>query len=653
MEWRPVKTQRGSIYADDGESLLATSVEFFEIRMDPFAPSKKDFYENIDGLSASLAEFPGGKTASEWKNVIVSARNAYIQKKKGGTRNLLIAKEVDHVGLERLKKMPLFNLGQYRGGMIKRKIYVREKPYRELASRTIGIHRDQNQVGLENSFDHLLKGEEKKMKMRFIPPDLWVSVYDPTDYQIIKGADLVTNINIPLQDVVHNELREGILAHQATGGTAVLMDVNTGKVVAISNLTLAKNGSVGEYKNYAIAEKSEPGSTFKTASVLALLEDGYATSQSIVDFSFGKKKFYGLWMYDSNNHGYAKSTLKEAFEISSNVGIASAMDEAYNKTKKWSEFSKRLRQFGLAQKTGIEIEGEPDPYVKDPVKNRKDWYNTTIPWMSHGYELSMTPLQLLTFYNAIANDGLLMKPYLVKEIRKDGKVLRKFKPESKGRIASKENIDIVQSMMEGVVERGTGHQLKSDRYRFAGKTGTTKVNYDKGERNYNASFAGFWPVDNPRYSMIVVIYGLKGSVYYGNQVAGPVFKRIMDWTHTLENGTTVVNVDNPEGVGKYRGAVHGFDDDFEKIFKGVSVSYRGEGRWVRGDAEGYNVVRSDPAKISTSVIPDVSGMGLRDAVYVLENLGMKVRVEGVGKVGRQSIRPGIPIDKQEIVLHLN
>jgi cell division protein FtsI (penicillin-binding protein 3) len=492
--------------------------------------------------------------------------------------------------------------------------------------------------------------------MQFLPPDLWVSVYDPTDYEIIKGGDIVTTIDVEMQDIVHNELMKGMQLHNAEAATAVIMEVSTGRIKAISNLSRNKSGEIGEFQNFAMAIQSEPGSTFKSASVLALLEDGFAGAETVVDFAYGKKRFYDQWMYDSSNHGISKSTLQEALEKSSNIGVASIMHDVYNKKERQHLFIDRLRQFGLADISGIEIEGEPKPLIKDPRTHQSEWYGTTIPWMSHGYELMITPLQMLNFYNAVANGGKLMRPQLVKEIRKDGKIERVFPPEIKvNRIAKKENIDQLQMMLEGVVDRGTGNSLKSDLYRFAGKTGTTKVNYNReGEMNYNASFVGYWPAAAPKYSMIVVVYGLKGRVYYGNQVSGPIFRRIVDWTYATQNESGVVQADmNTITSGMYSGEIHGFGPDYDEIFGHVDVTYNNPGRWVVGSATEEGYISSEKAKISVQKMPDLEGMGARDAVYVLENLGMQVAVKGYGKVSRQSLRPGDPINGDLITIYLN
>lgn len=659
MEWRTVPTLRGNIYADDSQSLLATSVEFFEIRMDPIAQiSDADFNKNIDGLCRKLAEYPGEKSANEYKSMIAGARLAYKKNKKEGSRNLYIAKNVDHFGLIKLKSYPLFELGQMKGGMIKIKSYLRKKPFNQLAERTIGEYRNTKMVGLENRFDKILRGEEKKAYMQKLPGGLYVPVYDPTDFEIIKGRDIVTTINVALQDIVHNELYKGMEEHNAEGAVAILMEVGTGRVKAMSNLSLNKKGEIGEFHNIGFADHSEPGSTMKAASVLALLEDGLANKGTIVDFSYGKKKFWDQWMKDSGNHGLSKGTLQQAFEKSSNVGIASIMQEKYGSKEDRKLYYEKLMQFGFGTSTGLELEGERKPYIKNPVKDKKMWSGTTIPWMAHGYELSMTPLQTLNFYNAIANNGKLMQPQLVKAISYNEEVEKEFKPVTKKeKIASLENIRELQGMLDGVVVRGTGRSLRSDFYNFSGKTGTTVVGYGTDEEKYNASFVGYWPSEAPKYSLIVVVYGLKGSKYYGNVVAGPIYKKIMDWTYAIEEGAVAIVDKEVKSTSKasqsYDGEVYGYGEDFAKIFNGLEVGFQKAGRWIKGGNDPAGDVVSEKARISVDRVPDLEGMGLRDAVYVLENLGLDVKVKGSGKVFKQSLNPGKIIDNQAIILYLN
>jgi len=647
MVYRPLDTQRGNIYADDGQNLLATSVEFFEIRMDPVVPTDANFAKGINGLAKGLSKYDSRKTAAGWKEYIVNARQK-------SNRYILIAKHVGHDGMQFLMKLPLFNLGRYNGGLIKTTSYERERPYRDLAARTIGVDREKHRVGLEHSFNRLLRGDQKNVLSKKVGKDLYIPMQDPTDYEILKGKDIVTTIDINIQDIVHNELLRGIEEHNGEGGTAILMEVATGEIKAISNLSRNKSGELGEYHNFAVADRSEPGSTMKAASVLALLEDGFADSETIVDFGRGKKNFYGLKMSDSGDHGISHSTLKEAFEKSSNVGIASAMDEAYNKTKKWSHYIERLKQFGLTELSGIELVGERKPLIKDPKKDRKQWYNTTIPWMAHGYEMEMTPLQVLKFYNAIANNGKLMEAQLVRSIISDGGVEKSFKPRvSKESIAKPESIRELQVMLEGVVERGTGVGLKSQNYKFAGKTGTTKVDYGTDDPKYNASFAGYWPAENPKYSMIVIVYGLRGDIYYGGSVAGPIFKRIMDWCYAIKHESSLASVTPDDFKGDYKGRVYGYADDYSTLFEDLKIRYEKAGRWIKGQSGEEGEVLNGKAKISANTVPDLKGMGLRDAVYVLENLGMKVNADGFGKVNKQSLKPGSTVGNKEITIYLN
>ncbi len=646
MEWRPLKTQRGNIYADDGQNLMATSVEFFEIRMDPTVVNTGVWNRDIESLCNGLSKFDNRRSPSQWRSYLEEGR-----KKK--SKYLLIAKNVDHFQLEELSSLSIFKLGQFDGGFIKVREYKREKPYRSLAARTIGVDRTENRVGLENSFNRLLRGEEKKAYMKRVSKDLFIPVYDPTEYEIIKGKDLVTTINVGMQDIVHNELMNGISKHNAEAGCAILMEVNTGKIKAISNLSYNDSGRLGEFQNFAVAHSTEPGSTMKAASVLMLLEDDYADSNTLVDFSKGKKRFYDQTMFDSGNHGYSKSTLKEGFEISSNVAIASAMFEAYERPKKWTQYAEGLRKFGLHELSGIELEGEPKPFIKHPKINKNEWYGTTIPWMAHGYEMKLTPLQVLRFYNSIANDGKLMDAQIVNAIKSNDQIEKTFGPNtSKKEIASIESIKELQEMLKGVVNNGTGKNLKSKDIEFAGKTGTTKVGYaGNGEVKYNASFVGYWPAEAPRYSLIVVVYGLKGNEYYGNRVAGPIFKRIMDWCVAMKQDDLVAL--DLDFRGDYRGKVYGNGNDFKTIFQDLNVTYVSAGRWIKGQSGQEGEVLNGRAKISAERVPNLKGMGLRDAIYVLENIGMDVHVDGFGKVVKQSLKPGEDLGKKEITLYLN
>ena len=665
VKWMPVEADRGNIYADDG-NLLTTSLQFFEIRMDPAASSDRDFNQNIDSLSYYLAKLGyRGKSKSEWKSHLKNSRLDWKNHKRKGSRNILIKRNASHKEFKMLKKLPLFNLGQYQGGMIASRTTKRTKPFKDLASRTLGEDRENaDKIGLEGYFDQYLTGDTIHKLMKRIPGGIWLPLFDPSEFEPRKGHDIQTTIDIYLQDIVHSELESAVKKYKAKAGTAVLMDVESGAIKAISNLGLDKEGNYREIYNYAIGYLSEPGSTFKLASLMALLEDNKLTLEDEVEVNGGRKRFYDQWMEDSERRNLDKTSLGHAFAISSNVGLATAVHNAYKSNDGAKDFTSRLNTFGLNTKTGIEISGEPSPFIKDPEKNKKEWYGTTLPWMAHGYELMMTPLQILNLYNTVANDGKMMKPYIVEEIRHGSKVTKKFgKRVLKERIASANTIEKAQEMLASAVEIGTGSKLKSEDYKFSGKTGTASINYASktGEKkSHNASFAGYFPAENPEYSLIVVIYNPKGA-YYGSVVAGPVFRGIADKTYALKKemispinkAITGVEENDQTLVISSVGTGKGYKKDFEDLFDFLDIDYqKEEGNWGKVSTSELNVnIQKD--KILKSKVPDVRGMGLRDALYVLENLGLVVEVHGYGKVKKQTIRPGTKINGQTIEIFLN
>ncbi len=650
---KPVYADRGNIYTEDG-SLLATSLPFFEIRMDLMVPSDELFNSEIDSLAYYLAKYlPSSKSKTEWKNELSEARGF----KKPGYRYYPIAKNVNFDLLSKMKRFPIFRRGRYGGGFRAIKDTKRNKPYRELASRTIGEDRENaNKIGLEGYFDEFLKGDTDQKLMKRIPGGEWVPIFDPREIEEKSGADIYTTIDIELQDIAHEELVAAVDSFGAEGGSVVMMDVETGAIKAISNISRTKSGSLREVYNHAIGHLSEPGSTMKLATVMAMFEDGHADLNTKVDLNGGKKRFYKLLMKDSRLHGKGIVSLQHAFEISSNVGMGSLANRFYNKKGKQQDFIDRLNEFGLNQKTGIEIKGEGDPFLKTPGK--KDWYGTTIPWMAHGYEMMHTPLQTLMFYNAVANEGKLMKPYLVTKIVEDREVKKSFKPKVlRHSIASQATIDKAKILLEGVVERGTGKSFQSDIVRLAGKTGTTSVDYAKGEdeKRHNASFAGYFPANDPKYSMIVIIYKPE-SAYYGSVVAGPVFKNIAEKTFVLKDEfSEAINQNDDLLASNDLPSYHtGFAPDYQEVFNYVGMDYKKKtkGSWVKIDPS-ENKMLINKGKISKDEVPDVKGMGLRDALYVLENLGLNVKTQGFGKVKKQSIRPGTKLKGQEINIYLN
>jgi len=570
VQLRPVYAERGNIYSEE-YNLLATSLKFFEIHMDLTVVAEDVFRSNVDSLAHRLSRTSwSAKSKQEW---LADLRRARRDKK----RYYRIAKKINIDQYNELKTFPILRKGRFKGGLIEHKFERRTKPFKSLASRTIGEDRkNATKIGLEGYFDKALSGETREILMKKITANNdWIPVYDMSEMEQRRGDDVVTTINVAMQDIMHHEVLSRAVELKA---------------------------------------KAE-------------------------------------W------HGLGLVTMQRAFEKSSNVGIAKLTHEFYNNEKGREKFVEKLGQFGLTEKLGIEIAGEPTPYIKHPKKDKKKWYGTTIPWMSHGYELLMTPLQMLSLYNTVANDGVLMKPYLVSDIVNDDEVVKHFEPRVlRSSIAKASAIADAQTLLKGVVQQGTGKKLQSEVVSIAGKTGTTRTNYAKKseKKAYNASFAGYFPADDPRYSMIVIMYEPQGSAFYGASAAGPAYKRIAERITamgvTQEHKTAadlIASNDLPS-----RNA--GFKEDFVQVFDYAGVSYKTKSgsRWVEVDPNELKM-NIDKKRISTTAVPDVRGMGARDAIYVLENLGLAVDVVGVGKVVKQTIKPGTKIKGQDVTVYLN
>lgn len=661
LKWVPQTATRGDIYTEDGK-LLSTSTTFFDIYMDLVSPKDEHFNKDIDSLAYYLSKYTNAKRSqAQWKQLLVKERRAGKEWQKPGTKYFSIAKNLDFFQLQKFKQFPLFKRGQYRGGFIVKDKTVRTKPYRSLAERTIGEDRENaSKIGIEGYFDKQLTGKTEKKLEKQIGPGIWVPVYDPMDYVPRKGANLITTLDIGIQDIVHSELLSAVQKHKARAGTAIVMEVATGKIRAISNFKLNSNGSYAELYNHGIGERSEPGSTFKLASVMAMLEAGYVNPETEVDLEGGIAKFSDLTMRDSERHGLRVVSLRKAFAMSSNVGIAKLSDRFFNQSNETrTQFVGLLSQFGLDEVTGVEIVGEKTPFIKHP--NDKDWYGTTIPWMSHGYELELTPLQVLNLYNTVANDGKMMKPYLVSEIYdEDGKVISISPKVMKEKVASDYTISIAQELLEEVVKTGTAKKLKSDFFGFAGKTGTARFDYaDKDPekvKRYNGSFAGYFPAENPIYSCIVVLYEPKVAGFYGGAVAGPVFKEIAEQCFATKKDLIdpITNTERP-ALANFQKPNYsiGYAKDLKGVLDYVGLEYNDANYPWAVIAPGDQELKLKPRKIKKAIVPSVEGMGLRDATFILENLGLNVRSEGYGKVIAQSIKPGEKIENQTIEIKLN
>ena len=657
IDMRPVDAQRGSILADDG-SLLATSLPFFEIRMDlnSSGMSDRDFNDNVDSLGFCLATYVNNSYT------VGGMQQMLRDERAKGTRYLLIKKKATLSETERIKKFPLFNLGRYRGGLIIERKSERKRPFKILAHRTIGYIREGIQpVGLEGYFNETLSGMAGRQAMVRVGLDTWMPLYDLKEIEPHDGKDVVTTLDVDLQDITETALMRGVRHHKAKHGCVVLMEVKTGAIKAIANVGESKDGYWETY-NYAVGSATEPGSTFKLASIMALLEDGYVKLTDSIDLEQGVTQFYEEEMKDASFHELDTTTIRNAFEISSNVGIAKLVNHFYGRNDRGKKFIDRLKSFGLNLPTGIKIEGEATPYIKEAYSRDDHWSGTTLPWMSTGYELTMTPLQMLSLYNTVANDGVMMKPYLVDEIQEYGNTIEKFRPTIiKKKIASPRTINQAQSLLKGVVERGTAKKLFTEKYSFAGKTGTAQLNYQKLQARtdvggYQASFAGYFPAEKPVYSLIVLISNPTENGFYGGSVAGPIFREIADkmFASRPELQSALTDYSKPVlAKNSLPKRTSGESTEIEGLLNYFDVEYKKSTRsaWTSVMMD-VDTLKTYTRRIESEKVPNVTGMGLKDALFVLENLGLTVTVNGYGKVRRQSIKPGTKIRGQRIKITL-
>ncbi len=638
MKYFNIEPNRGNIYDINGQ-MLATSVPLFEIRMDAASPNIPDsiFNENVDSLAFYLSRYFKDKNKTEYKNMLVKAR-------KNNNRYLLIKRKVTFDQLKAVRTFPIFKLGKNSGGLITDVQSKRVYPYDHLGYRTLGWFREgnPNNVGIESAFNSEMQGMAGKRLYQRIPDGNWRPMNKSNEIEPVNGADILTTIDINIQDVAEEALLRQLEFNQADHGCAILMEVKTGEIRAIANLGRTKEGKYEELYNYAIGESSEPGSTFKLFSLLAAFEDGKVALNDLVDVTGGITKFGNRTMKDSHL-GDGVMTVQQAFEKSSNVGVSKIIYKAYASDPQ--AFVDRLHSFSVNKRVGLEIKGEGRPQIlgtKDGL-----WSNSSLPWMSIGYEVALTPLQILTFYNAVANDGVMVKPHFVREVRKAGIPVKTFETEIINKqIASKEAIDMAQTMLEAVVDHGTGSVLKNPIYKVAGKTGTAQVAQNKGgynKTNYKGSFVGYFPADNPKYSCIVVINNPTKGGYYGGAISAPVFREIADriyatdpevginWTDTTHTIRT-----NPLLAGNSR------DIYFLSQWLGYPMHLRNTGEYLTQIADSTGVSYASVA-FDDETIPSVIGMGLRDAVYILEKRGIKVQFSGVGLVKEQSLPAGSKI----------
>ena len=636
-----IEPNRGDICACDGEQILATSIPYYDVRFDTKAVNSDVFAKNLDSLSLCLSRLFKDKSAYEYKTSLVAARNR-------GDRYYLIHRRANYVQLKELKTFPLFRLGQYKGGVIYVKENRRVRPYESLAARTIGYEGQGGvKVGIEGAYDKELSGEKGYFIGQRIPGGYYVPIGDDNQVDPKDGYDIITTIDINIQDVAHSALENQLKKHAAKYGTAILMEVATGDIKAIVNLTLDdRTGRYTEAYNYAVGTRTEPGSTIKLPSLMAGLEDGCFDLDDSVDTGDGKWKIYDLTISDTKKEGHGKISVKHVFEVSSNIGVAKLITESYKDNPR--KFINRLKNMSLDAPLDLDIQGGRNGYLKDP--DDKLWSGVSLAQMAYGYETEFTPLNILTFYNAVANNGKMMRPRFVKAVTDRGKTIRTIPTEViNPSICSRETIRKAQEMLCGVVENGTAKNLRNASYKIAGKTGTAQLNHNgtykyQGRVAYQASFCGYFPADDPKYSCIVVVNAPSSGVYTGNWAAGPVFKEIADKVYStqlnLHKDKQMIPLAEAKDLVPVSKSGYYIETKYVMDKLDVPFEYAGaKSEWV-STTKTDSTVRISNRTITQNTVPYVIGMGAKDAIFILENAGMSVSIVGRGMVTQQSLRAG-------------
>lgn len=647
----PTKTnprypRRGEIL-DINRTPLITSVSFFDIYMDPTVCKQEDFDKNISDLCQKLSAMFPQMSALEYQTYIRRARER-------GNRYLLIKRKATNEQRNRIRTFPIFNLGRNKGGLIDtEEIIIRKRPHGELLKRTLGYYQKNKdgelRVGIEGAYHEYLIGEPGLEVMQFISGS-WKHtgqiLKDP-----VEGANIVTSFDKGIQEVAHNELLRQLKNTNAKNGSVIVMEVKTGFVKAVVNLQKAPDGEYYELYNQAVGTKEVPGSTFKLASLMAALEDKKIDINSYVETATKYTYFGDNTLNEAHNNYYGRVTIKRAFELSSNV-ISRVIYDAYKNEPE--VFVNRLRSFGLGEPLGLEIQGEPKPTLYSP--GSPQWSGISLPWMSVGYEVQLTPMQTLAFYNAVANNGKMVKPQFVKEIVRGTQVVKNCKPiVLRQKICSDNTLHILQSCLEGVMKTGTGRNLTSSYFDIAGKTGTAEILNDdmkygaKGEKKYLASFVGYFPVKAPMYSCIVSI-SAAGENIYGATVSGTVFSAIANKVYA---GSLKYHKAINEEKALIKQAPYSKDGnryDLEKIFNylGINFQQNSEEEWVSTKANG-NIVELNKKYVGKKTVPNVVGLTAKDAVYLIESTGMTARIIGRGKVARQTVPAGTPVFKGGLI----
>lgn len=649
-----LEAERGTIFSEDGQ-MLSTSIPQFDLFIDfrveyLHEKSGVHFRSKIDSLSFYLAELFKDHSAEGYKQMLQQAyrdNEPYFE----------LHKKTTYREFEQLRRFPLFKEGRYKSGLIVNERNIRLNPYGILAFRTIGLDRESSKVGLEKTYDSILKGRDGKQWVRTIAGGVRVPLNDDFIIEPETGKDIVSTIDVFIQEITENALMRMMEKNDAEHGCAIVMETQTGKIKAIANLGKRSGGGFWEDYNYAITP-TEPGSTFKLATLMALLEDGKVGLNDMVDLEGGVWKVAGQTVYDSEQSGHRGVTVKQAFELSSNVGMAKLASVAYGARP--SQFISELKKMKMDTLTGIDLTGEVPSTIYKP--GGRMWGPTTLPWMAFGYNLQVSPLQTLTLYNAVANRGKMMRPYLVSSVKEEGILLKQVEPTTVSEnICSKKTLQQLQSCLEGVCTEGTAKELfKNSLFPVAGKTGTALVaNGNKGyaDKIYQSSFAGYFPADNPQYTCIVVIKNKPHApVFYGAAVAGPVFKEIAERlysTYVKRSGNNELKTVKADSSSvQYTGS----KKDMIRVMAALKMNYKDSAmneQWETVYGNPKNIVAAGKT-IHEKTMPTLKGMGLKDALYLCENMGLRLNVRGKGKVMAQSIEAGQPINKgQSVEVELN
>lgn len=648
FDYKKVKATRGNIYSDNG-SLLATSLPFYKVAIDPTLAKDEVFKEGVDSLAYFLSKYYKDRSKQDYKELLIDARTS------GKQYVILNRKQINYQTKKEMMKWPIFRQGRYKGGVLFEKMDVRYRPFSNLSRRTVGfVNEDGKGAGLEFSFNNALGGQDGEALFQKIAGGTWKPVFDGNNIKAIDGLDIQTTIDVNLQDVAETSLYRAMQAHNADAGTVVVMEVKTGHIKAISNLSSDGNGGFQEEFNHAVGGSFEPGSTFKLVTMMSLLEDTNIELTDSIQTGKGEYTFYNRKVRDHEEGGYGKITIKDAFERSSNIAMAKLMDKHFG--TKPSKFLKYVDDLQLSKPLGLQINGESFPKITRPTD--KAWSGITLPWMAYGYGFEISPLHTLALYNAVANDGKMIKPVFVTSVTQAEKATQEFETETlNSKICSNKTLSQLRLLLEGVVENGTAKNLKSAYYQIAGKTGTAVILKDgRYEKKYITSFVGYFPAHAPKYSAIVLIKNPRGIYQYGNSVAGPVFKDIADNIYARDiNIHQAMEKKRLNEPGVFPTLRAGKQEELTMLSNELGVSNHSatEEEWIKVAKNGNAVVWKKNMVIKDHV-PDVIGMTFRDAIYLLEKSGLRVSYEGKGRVAEQSLSPGTRISKgNKIYLRLS